>query len=219
MNTEWFWPAAFCVDGDDIWFVYGAVCVLCKYSLALDKCYVIGEIPTNNTLQEGLFVKILKVGEKIFLIPCWAENIIVYDIKKNNFESIYLEGNGGKLKFWEAYQVRDKIICIPGSYSQIVIVNATDLNIEKKHDISKVIQKDKIDYFNASVLIDDDEILMVSPQSSRIYVYDIEKDMFDRYEIDTNAEGFNFLVYLKDKAILCDDKRKGIYLYNLKTKK
>lgn len=218
MNTEWFWPATFCVDGDDIWFVYGKVCMLCKYSILDDKCQVVDEIPVNNPFQEGTFTKIIKVKEKLFFIPCWAENIIVYDTKKNMFTKILSE-NRNIMKFCMAYQVNNEIICIPSSYSEIVVIDTDKLNIIKRYDVSKEVQANNIKYFNSATLIDEKQVLMVSPQSSKIFVYNIERNKFENYEVDIDAVGFSYVIQLEDRMVLCDNASQKIYLYNLKMNK
>ena len=188
--------------------------MLCKYSLLSKECKVIGEIPVKNRMQEVLFIKMLKKDNHIFMIPSWADNIIIYDIKKDEFQILPLKKEN-KIKFCEAFMINDRLVCVPCTSNEIIIINTKDISIENKCDLSKLMISEKIEYFNDASLIDDNLIIMVSPQSAYIYEYNVKENSIKTCDIGSDAIGYSFIAKLKDRVALCDDKRKKILLYNI----
>lgn len=218
MSKEFFWPETFCVVGDDIWFVYGKVCSLCKYSIKDNICEVIGALPVDNLTRECLFDTMIYNNDILFIIPCWADNIIIYNIKTKKTIVKELPGERN-VKFNGAYLVNNNIICIPSVYPYIVSVDIRSYEVTFKCSIKKAMENEKIDYFNDSVMIDENTVIMVSPQCSCLFYYKIRDNVFEIKDIGIQAQGYNFIIKIYNKIVLCDDKGKKIYVYNLETEK
>ena len=60
------WPSAFCVDGDDVWFLHGKMNVLMRYNRKEDYTHVIDAIPNEAVYQKSLYQSIYKWNNKIF---------------------------------------------------------------------------------------------------------------------------------------------------------
>lgn len=218
-NIErFFWASTFCMDEDNIWFIYGKVCVLCKYSLKDGKCHIIGKLPETNLTRESLFQKMILVNKKIFIIPCWAEKIVIYDIAKDEFVTLELDFCAG-IKFNNAFYINDTIICCPSSYSSIISIDINTYQIRNMCKVKDHLIDKSIKFFNDSALVDHSRIVLVSPQSNRLYVYDYEKNKIDNTIVIEEAKGFNFVAKLGNKIVLCDDNNQQIYVYNFETRK
>lgn len=218
MDKVFFWPSAFCVVDDDIWFVYGKICILCRYSIKKNECKVVGLLPENNLMQESLFDNLIYVDGRLFIIPCWGNNIVVYNIKENKFEIEELPKEQG-LKFNNAFLLNNEVLCIPSMYSQIVSMDIHRYKISMKYDMKKIMEKEKIEYFNDSVMIDDNTVIMISPQSPMLFCYKIKENIIEKKDPEIPAQGYSFIVNLKNKLVLCDDKGKKIFIYDLESKR
>ena len=85
------WPCAFCVDGDDIWFVHGKINALMHYNMRENHTYIVGTVPEEKMFREMLYSAVYKWNEKIYLIPCFARKLMVYNIKENKYTEILIQ--------------------------------------------------------------------------------------------------------------------------------
>lgn len=128
------WPSAFFVDGDDIWFMHGKINALMRYSMSEDYTYYIGSVPNEPMLRESLYKGIYKWGDKIYLIPCWAREIAVYNLLKREFEKISIENieeYDNKMLFNKTFIFEHYLYCIPYYYNAILKIDMNSCNIEK----------------------------------------------------------------------------------------
>lgn len=129
------WPCIFCVDGNDIWFMYGRINALMKYSINKDYTYVIGTVPNEQMFQE-IYADIYKWKDKIYLIPFLAREIAVYDIRKNQFKKIplqFIEKYGEAGLFCKAYAEGQYLYCVPFLYEFILKIDMETDCIEYVH--------------------------------------------------------------------------------------
>lgn len=188
LEQLFFWPSAFCVNESEIWFVYGKVCVLCKFDINTSNTDIVAEIPVDNMFRESLFRNIIYKNKKIYLIPCWAKNILVYDIDDEIFKSIAIKDFYG-LMFSNAYLLNDKIWCTPFSYPGIVCIDTNTDKAEIILDLSKTMKNNGIYYFNDSDYLNG-IITMVSPQSNKGFIFNISTKHLDI--VDVNKEGIKY---------------------------
>lgn len=79
------WPCAFCVDGDDIWFVHGKMNVLMRYNMRENYTYIVGKVPNEKDFQDCLYAGMYKWKNRIYLIPFLAREIAIFDVKTKQF--------------------------------------------------------------------------------------------------------------------------------------
>lgn len=218
-NRIYYWTLAFCIDNDTIWFIYGKQCILCKYIISKRVSKIIGAIPVNNPAQENLFQKLILADNKLFMIPCWANEIIVYDLEKEEFKIIKIRPFKG-LKFCGAYVYKNKLICIPAAYEYVISIDIRDMNINYECSVKRIKEEEHIDYFNITDTLEKQKVILCSPQSDKIYIYDIEKQTLIGKTVCTekNGKSFEYVVCIDEQIVLCDNKNHEIITYNYSTK-
>lgn len=218
MKKIYFWPSTFCIHADDIWFVYGHFAVLCKYSISNKQVTVVGKIPVNDMHQESLFLKIIYLEDKLFLIPCWANEIIVYDISDDTFETIGVATTEG-LKFTDAYIYDGRIICIPYSYQAIVSINPEKLELSLEYSLKECFEKNNISYFNDSEMLDDKTVIMVSPSTNGVWLYSVEHRVLSCVYVGDGDDKYSSVAIAGQYIILCSNLSRKIYKYDLINRK
>lgn len=216
----YYWTSAFCIDDDTIWFIYGKRCILCKYTISIDENQIIGVIPVANPTQENLFQKIILAQNKLFIIPCWANDIVVYDLTTDRFNIIKIKPCSG-LKFSGAYVYKNKIVCIPASYEYVVSIDILDMKINYEYNVKRIKEEEHIDYFNITDILGKQKVILCSPQSDKIYIYDMEKQTLVGENVCTekNGKSFEYVVCIDEQIVLCDNKKHEIITYNYRTKR
>lgn len=217
-NKLYYWTSTFCIDNDAIWFIYGKLCVLYKYTISTKENKIIGVVPVDNPMQENLFQKIILIKNKLFLIPCWANDIVTYDLTTDRFDTIKIKLCSG-LKFSGAYVYKNKIICMPASYEYVVGINIYDLTIDYEYNVEKIKEQEHIEYFNLTDRLDNRKIALCSPQSGKIYIYDIEKRILKSESMCKGERGNEFILCIGGQMIvLCNNRNHQIVMYNYGTK-
>lgn len=217
-NNIYYWTTTFCIDDDAIWYIYGKLCVLCKYIISTRENKIIGTVPVENPMQENLFQKIILIKNRIFLIPCWANDIVTYDLITKTFHTIKIKLCNG-LKFSGAYVYKNKIICMPASYEYVVGINIFDLTIDYEYNVKKIKEQEHIEYFNLTDRLENGNIVLCSLQSDKIYIYDIEKRKIESERVCKGETGNEFILCIGNQIILlCNNKKHKIVMYNYGTK-
>lgn len=211
------WPCAFCVDGDDIWFVHGKMNLLMKYNKRLEKIEVIESIPNEYVFQETLYQTIYKNGDKIYLIPTWAAEIAIYDIKKSFFNKIELrkaEEYINKLKFGKCVIFEHTLYCIPYYYGAIVKIN---LNTQEITYINLEVYLDKGEslYIGDGVLINKS---IVGPWnlSNRLFVLDLKSEKIKFISIGEKERQYSKINKVGKNLALYDEKYKNIVYMSIR---
>lgn len=212
----YFWPSCFCIIGQDMWFVYGKIAILCKYNLTSKETEIVGCIPVNEMYQESLFSKIIYANKKLFLIPCHSKNIVVYDMIKKDFKSIFLS-DSKSLNFCSAYLFGKDIVCAPYQYPRIISIDTNTYEIKETCNLAEEMRDKGISYFNDAERIGND-IFMVSPQSEVCFIYNLYTGLLN-YHVVQNVKGIEAVSSVKDKIIFSSSNTKTIGLYELPTLK
>ena len=209
VENKYFWASAFCKVQDDIWFIHGNVAILCKYNMLKKETTVIGMLPVKNKCREYLFEKIVFYNEKLFIIPCWADEIVIYDINNNSFCKIDLEYTN-RMKFCNAFIYRNKIVCVPYTYPFAISIDVDTFEICNEYSIENAILNEGADYVSDSIKIDK-QIYMVSPQKNAIWKYDLDKQVMDKLVI-SNVDGISSICKAGKSIVLCSNTNKKILL-------
>lgn len=210
----YFWPSCFCVVEDDIWFVYGKICLLCKYNIKKKETIIVSDIPVDDIFGKSLFKNMIYKDEKIYLIPAWAKNILVFDIRKNTFDEIDIPVHEG-LMFCKAYLYKGEIVCIPYTYPAIVRIDTAMGIIKKGIDLKEIKKEYDISYFNDADKRKS-EIIMVSPQSKEIFIYDMESNVIDTKLINKGEGNYTSIACLKDEIAIISDNHTYVSFCNSK---
>lgn len=195
------WPAAFCVDGDDFWFVHGKMNVLMRYSMSENYTYVVGVIPNEVVFREGAYIGVYKWNNKVFMIPSFAREIAVFDVVQNRFEKVALNNTDqhvAKGLFSKIYAKGKYLYCIPNSYQAIL-----KINMDNNH----------IDYiafegFEQSCLGNSarigDEIIALYAYTNQALFLNMESDSVSVKELGNISRQFTKIACIDEKIYLFD---------------
>lgn len=205
------WTSCFCVDNDDVWFVHGKINVLMRYSISEGYTYIVDIIPNEAPFQEYLYSSIYKWKRRIFLIPCWAEIIKVYDTINKQFIEIPLknaEKYKNKLLFCKSYVYGNSLYCIPYYYESIVKIDMDNYCLEY-FDVATWINKEKI-YLNKTFFINDatkinDEIYSIIAKSNKVLIFDLKTNKIQIQDISSVESDFVSISNVGDKIFLFDE--------------
>ena len=177
------WPCAFCVDGDDIWFVHGKINALMHYNMRENHTYIVGTVPEEKMFREMLYSAVYKWNEKIYLIPCFARKLMVYNIKENKFTEILIqniEKYSEKGLFERAYAKGKYLYCIPFLYEAIIKINMESEEIEytvigKMGDIY-ITDVAKIENNIAAINVHNNQLLFYNMDTSVLEIKKLDED-------------------------------------------
>lgn len=209
------WPSAFCVDGDDIWFVHGKMKVLMRYSMSEKYTYVIGVIPNAPFFVNISYRGVYKWKNRIFLIPCWAREIVFYDIAERKFGEMPLqniEKYEGKTLFHRVYSLGKYLYCIPDCYGAILKIDMDSCNIEHI-DISKVLEEKGYDisqiYINDSTKADNELIALVA-YTNLVLHYNMESGTIQVSRLGNSDRQFTSIANIEKHLYLFDKETRTI---------
>lgn len=196
------WPSAFCVDGDEIWFIHGKMNVLMKHSMKENHTYVINTISKTEMFQEALYYGIYKWNNKMFFIPCWAREIGVYDINDKIFSKLSLkniEEYKNRMLFCKVYEYGNCLYCIPEYYKAILKIDL------ESNDLEYITIKGTSDEYIADTTRVGNEVVAIFAETNKALFLDLESDTVLIRKIGKKERKFiritnmDELLYLFDK--------------------
>lgn len=201
------WPSAFCVDGDDIWFVHGKMSVLMKYSMKEKHTYVIGAIPNEEMFQESSYRGIYKWDNKIFLVPCGAREIAVYDSIDGKFIKIPLkniERYNKHILFCNVYEFGKYLYCIPYYYKAV-------LRIDLESSCVKYIpiEGSKGEYIGDATRVGN-EIAAIYSGTNQALFLNVESDTVFLGQLGSSTRRFTNITNIDNKLYLFDENTHSI---------
>lgn len=214
------WPCAFCVDGDDIWFVHGKINLLMKYNKNVEKIEIIGTIPNESFFQVSLYQTIYKKENRIYFIPCWAREVAIFDVESNEFSKIKLkeiDKYKGKLLFSKCFVEKHALYCIPYCYDSILKI---DLNTQEINyiNISMYLGGRQNVYIDDAVRING-SIICVGDYLENILVFQLDKEKIKIETVNGEQGRYAKIEKLGDSLILFDANSNNIFFLSLDGKR
>ncbi len=212
------WARAFCVDGDDVWFVHGKMNMLMRYHLLTKTGEIIGAVPGEFFFQASLYGAMYKEGDRIYLIPCWGREIAIYNISNNEFSKIKLRGieqYENKALFCKCFAVNNGLYCIPESYGAIVKIDLSTQEIIY-FSLYGYEDKDVFIYLGDAVLFDD-KIICPWNRSNQLLVFGLKDESIHWLEFGGNDRKYIKLGKLEDKLVLYDEAAEHIMMISPET--
>lgn len=158
-------PSAFCVVGEDIYMFHSMMNLLVKYNIVSKHTEILGQLPEEEIFQGTLVSGVFYSNGKIILIPCWANNIYIYDIVMGEFSKIKLDRNTLRSGlFIKSFLIGSKIYCFPFRSDELIIIDTNLLSVENTINIRNRIQRN-YEYINEVCLIDNNKIGFVTCDS------------------------------------------------------
>ena len=122
------WPGAFWEDEKEVWFVHGKVNLLFHYDKQMDRLSCIGKIPGELAFKGDLFRSVVRVEDRLYLVPYFARNLAIYHIDKDQFESVQIRDAEHFIEqplFLKGFQRGNVLYCMPAWYNSILCIDLT----------------------------------------------------------------------------------------------
>ena len=183
---------AACFDnGSNIYFFSNQFNALFVMNYHKKSCEYVTSFDRDPFFQESLYTKALYYADKIFLIPCVAANIAVYDIKKKETRYLYIEDeflNYNVIDYRE-----DEILLFPVKYRawgwRISLsnekVSKIELDFSGYEDLLK--ERESLCFYGNAMVRDFAYFAIYA--SDKYLVYDIVNNVCS---IKTNEDGMTF---------------------------
>lgn len=207
------WPCAFCVDGDDIWFVHGKINALMHYNMIENHTYIVGMVPEEKMFREMLYSAVYKWNEKIYLIPCFARKLMVYNIKENKFTEILIqniEKYSEKGLFERAYAKGKYLYCIPFLYEAIIKINMESEEIEYT-----VIGK-MGDIYITDVAKIENNIAAINVHNNQLLFYNMDTSVLEIKKLDEDRKKIVAIASMGDSLFLFNKSSQALIELNIK---
>ncbi len=171
---------AICIVDNEMWFTFRGIGILCSVDLNSGELTRYEVIPNENTLQFDLFGEFKLYNGKIYMIPCAAEHLCIYDIESNSFEQIAIpipEKRSNHyhvaLKFNCSYVYNNQLILIPRTYPGVVIFDLSNESIAIVSDwVEKILEKENLGFFTGLVFMNDGVMQLASRYGHCIAEFD-----------------------------------------------
>ena len=130
---------------DKLWFTSNTYnCLFCM-DIASEKIKLIGSFPNEMFAQSLLYYQMESVGDKIYFAPCFAKEIGVYDIKRNEFEKIKIDEKMIRVKqgydrFYGIQKYNNFLFFIPGYSKTIIRLNVENHEVQYVNEWSEKIE-------------------------------------------------------------------------------
>lgn len=196
-----------------------------------DDMIYLGSFPNEKFFQWRLYSSVVEFENKLYFIPCSANNLGIYDLNKSEFRSVDigiekeddLENPRYQKKFVSGVIYNDKLYMIPCCYDKLVVF---DLKTEVVHSDSLMYTSLKNMYasntesfslcWNAKS-IDDKRIVYDLHSGTNVLVeYDLEKNEWKDRRIGASEErNFCYCEYESGFVWLFDDRNKTLVKFGI----
>lgn len=211
------WCSDFCVDNDEAWLVHGSMNLIVCYSFNEKRVKTVIKVPDEKAFQDFLFIRIIKIFDKLVLVPLFADSIYVFDsangemLLKKNVRNVYKYGG----IFADACIVQDKVYCIPQKMGDPIAV--VDVNNGNSVSFIEKVKSDKDGKYVNHCCFDGRRIIYAIPEEKDILEYDIETGEFNSVCIDglngidgvQIRDGFLYVSSVKDMKIVKVSKKEN----------
>ena len=196
------WPSAFCVDGDDIWFVHGLANILMRYSIKEKYTYVIGPIPDEVMFKGSLYKGIYKWKNRIILIPSGARSVAVYDCINENFDKIAIDNSEkyiGKALFAKVYAEGKYLYCIPFVYEAILKFDMDSNQIEY------IMTERMVGTYLSDTTRMGSRIIATYGYTNQVLIYDMNSDSVLYRQLGNKSRQYTKIANIGSNLYLFDD--------------
>lgn len=195
------------IDNDTVWFVPANFNFLCQYNYMHNVIKRFIHLHSSISM-EGSHYNILKVEQKIILIPTRDINIFVFDIMTEKLECFPFGGERDLNERCMEYAIwKEYIYIFPITYPYIVKFNYNNFSIEyiKSKSVNKCIEK-KVPYTDSCVQ-NNDTVNILIYNSNKICEFNLETYEERSFTIGNKEQHYRTICnYKKNGLILSDQK-------------
>jgi len=220
LSSSWITDAE--VEGKYIWFIANEYNALCKMSIDTAETIVVAEIPEESVKNSfGNYYGIKKIDNSIYLIPRNSSAITIYNIKRNEFEKIFLF-NDDVNKFQQVVFFNECLYLFPMYYEGIIQYNIYTkeciYHTEWIEHLEKFVEsEDSLEsFFQKGVLVEGEVVLLASSKANVVMefnmttgdynLFEVGKSGDKFFEIESDGEYYWLLPYKGNKIIAWDKK-------------
>ncbi|MBQ9590195.1 MAG: hypothetical protein IJR29_08445 [Butyrivibrio sp.] len=169
--------------GNTIWACQYGVPILFCYDLNCNTIVLVKELPNVFSFSINYASSMCCTEGKLFIVPCDAECIVVYDIEKESFSTIELPDihQKGNL-FRDVFVYDDYVICVPARYHKVVKMHPNSLECEYSEE--------SIDSLIEGATIFGDSIVAAQYGNSTLLDYNLHTNKMQTIEISGMNSGF-----------------------------
>lgn len=203
------WPTDFIVEGDDMWFISGIAAVLMRYSISENKLMEWYVLPIDNIFQENAYSYIYNYNSKLFLIPIWGKDILVFDLNTEKFAIIAMGDYHGQAMFNGIGAYNNYLYCMPMVYPYMVVIDMNKSVVVDKvecFDFIKNSTGDIISHMNASCIVEERYMVSVTG-TNRLLWFDMKKHKMWVEEVDDVEAQYSNITYVPGHLFVVDNER------------
>lgn len=190
------WFDGFWVEENTIWFFSNEFNGLFEFDQDTQELIFLGIVPGEEVTGEGLFMNLIKVENKIVLVPAHARQIAVFDLVEKKFITILITLNG--FKFMGATSYNNKIFMLGYDSPIVVSLDLNTLAVIYHKDCLDVMKNRKINNninFRRNSTVVDSCYYFAFCNTNLIGCIDMEKEKFSFYEIGDSSLAFRNIAY------------------------
>ncbi len=220
LNSYWA-PFGWYYDcgNETIWFVDYWSNLLCEYSLS-DKSYKSLTAISSKTYndQSCLYSDIKRIGDNLLLSPCNADNPVLYNISRKEFQTISIDGFlSGFNRYGLLELYNDSVYMFPYAENNICKI---DLRTNMCCCVGLKITKNKIkdgdiSLFQMQHSRKGNIVVFLSALSNEVYIFDMENENIKTIRVGDISDIFNTVVSLEDGNYLLSLQNGNFYIVDL----
>jgi len=127
----------FCIYNDCIWFVHWHLGLLFEVDIESGEILRTIMLPKCERYYEKTFSSICVEDNKIFLTPRFYQDVLIYDIDKEEFKLIPIEQKQD-YAYSKGILYNKKLYCLPGSSKQLISIDIKTYEKEYVFDFKKI---------------------------------------------------------------------------------
>lgn len=195
------------VVGQNCWSCSEDGQIICKTDITTGKVRII-KCLDKRISGYSYYYTVIYIGQKLYFIPLLAEVLLVYDINENKLEEYEISSNichGRGAKFISAGSYEDNVYMFPCCTDHICRFNVISKQIEYLQNIACLQERNDITgltYCFGTGTVCDDIFWLPVIGRDMIVAYSMRTNEYKEYEINSNEEGFRYLVKTDDDFYL-----------------
>lgn len=207
------------VDGETIWFVPQQMNALCKMDINSGKVEVEVGLPGNEGGLSIPYVDVLKVEEKMYLLPHAADSILEYDLKTKFLKRTEIPG-AGVYNFDRMIRYQDYLFLKPKCYPAIVRYDLRDGTLKFYRECMKgFLQSNGEPMFTWAVCQKDNVLLMASAQQNKVLAFNMDTGKHKIHTVGKLGNSYFSMAFDGKDYWLVQCKNSAIVRWNYKTGK
>lgn len=170
-----------------------------ELNLITNKIELFENLPEEKFIQSNLYGNIIFSSGKLFLVPCCAEKIWIYNIKQNIWNAVEIPDTetNKQYKFYGAFLYEEYIYMLGHYYPGIIRLDINTYNVVKININlqSKEISNYKEGYFNWDYVIKENWLYAPIVNSNRILKLNLQTEEYQLIVVGSSNNRYSGIVW------------------------